>query len=596
MPTYEITSPDGRTFEVTAPEGASQSQVLAYAQSQWKASPKKAETIDPTEGMSTGKRLLAGIGQGMTDLGYGVGQRLGLVDQATIDEKKKLDSPLLKTGAGMVGSIGGKIAGALPAALIPGANTMAGAALIGAGQGFIEPTATGESVLKNVALGAGGAAGGVAVGRGLKAGYQGARALVEPFTAAGQQKIAGRVLERFAENPQALRAASSARTATGAMPTLAEASKDRGIAALERSIASQDPQIAASLAQRAADNNAARVGVIQSLAGDPAKMAQAVAARKAATDPIYAVADDAVVQIDSSFQSLLKRPAFAKAVQDADTLARNDGLADIFFRNSQGQPVAMTGQGAHYIKKVMDDAIQPGSASFAGQQASKSVANTQRTFLGWLEKTIPEYGAARSEFSKLSKPVNQMEVGQRLLDKTTASLRDMGGNSRLMANSFAKALDDESALVRASTGLKGGQGLGDILEPGQLQGLNAVRSELELGADLARAANGPGSQTAKSLASQNLMRQMIGPTGLPQSWAESTMLSTLARPVQFGMQAAEPRIQETLAKIMLDPVLARKALEAAQPSMMHPVTRGLLDFGQNAATRSVPAGLLTMSR
>jgi len=32
MPRYEITSPDGRKFEVTAPEGASQGEVLAYAQ------------------------------------------------------------------------------------------------------------------------------------------------------------------------------------------------------------------------------------------------------------------------------------------------------------------------------------------------------------------------------------------------------------------------------------------------------------------------------------------------------------------------------------------------------------------------------------
>lgn len=34
MPTYEITSPDGRRFEVTAPEGASQADVLAYVQQQ----------------------------------------------------------------------------------------------------------------------------------------------------------------------------------------------------------------------------------------------------------------------------------------------------------------------------------------------------------------------------------------------------------------------------------------------------------------------------------------------------------------------------------------------------------------------------------
>ena len=42
MPRYEITAPDGRKFEVTAPEGASQSEVLAYAQANFeKLAPPK---------------------------------------------------------------------------------------------------------------------------------------------------------------------------------------------------------------------------------------------------------------------------------------------------------------------------------------------------------------------------------------------------------------------------------------------------------------------------------------------------------------------------------------------------------------------------
>lgn len=48
MPVFEITSPSGETFEVTAPEGASEKDVLSYAQSQF----AKPQTIDfsiPTE-------------------------------------------------------------------------------------------------------------------------------------------------------------------------------------------------------------------------------------------------------------------------------------------------------------------------------------------------------------------------------------------------------------------------------------------------------------------------------------------------------------------------------------------------------------------
>src|ERR1051325_11422951 len=40
MPTYRVTSPDGHTYEVTAPNGASQADVLAYAQANATAEPR----------------------------------------------------------------------------------------------------------------------------------------------------------------------------------------------------------------------------------------------------------------------------------------------------------------------------------------------------------------------------------------------------------------------------------------------------------------------------------------------------------------------------------------------------------------------------
>jgi hypothetical protein len=42
MPRYEVTSPDGKRWEINAPEGASQDEVLAYAQKQWSAQSKDA--------------------------------------------------------------------------------------------------------------------------------------------------------------------------------------------------------------------------------------------------------------------------------------------------------------------------------------------------------------------------------------------------------------------------------------------------------------------------------------------------------------------------------------------------------------------------
>lgn len=150
---YEITSPDGQRFEVTAPDGASQDQILAYAQSQFQ--PKEQyKPANPTDEMSTGQQLLAGIGGGMVNLGRGVKQRLGMMSPQEVADARKVDAPLMDTAAGAVGNFLGTMAGALPAMFVPGANTVAGAAALGGAMGSLQPTAPGESALQNAALGA----------------------------------------------------------------------------------------------------------------------------------------------------------------------------------------------------------------------------------------------------------------------------------------------------------------------------------------------------------------------------------------------------------------------------------------------------------
>lgn len=559
-----------------------------------------ADRFNPVNSMGTGERLLAGVGSGMSDLYMGAKQRLGLASQEEVDEKRRLDANLKATTAGTVGNIGGKVAAGLPAAFIPGANTIAGAGLIGAAQGALEPTAADESVLQNMAIGGAGGSGGVLAGRALHAGAKGAQALIEPFTASGQQKIAGRVLDRFAANPAAVRSATSAPTSTGAMPTLAEAARDPGIAALERALAQQDPQIAARFLQRGADNNAARVGVIQGIAGDDAKRAAAEAARKAATENAYRAGTQATYTVDPQLSDLLGRPAVKQAMERAKTIAANQGRPFAFDVSAApaGEGVRragskqITGQGLQDLKMAMDEMLTDPASGFAGK-AGSTVKDLRGQIVGWMEQANPEFKAAREGYAAASKPINQMDVGQRLLDKTTGAMRDLSGNQRLQANAFSRALNDEQSLVRNATGFKGVNALSDVMTPQQMASLGAVRNELELNANLLSAANGPGSQTAKSLASQNLLRQILGPTGLPQSWAENAMLETLLRPVQFGMKAAEPKIQQTLANILLDPSRAGNALTAGQARQLSPALQRLLPYLQQGAQQSVPAALVS---
>lgn len=141
---------------------------------------------DPTTGMTGGQKYLAGAGKAFIDIGRGIqqitppGTSLGApgltVDvgqplmeaelpdyalekqgakelQERIKESRRLDQPLMQTGAGMAGNLTGNIAALAPTAFIPGANTYTGAALIGAGAGALAPTTEEESRPMNMGLG-----------------------------------------------------------------------------------------------------------------------------------------------------------------------------------------------------------------------------------------------------------------------------------------------------------------------------------------------------------------------------------------------------------------------------------------------------------
>lgn len=118
--------------------------------------------------MSWHEKLLAGTGKGMTDIGRGIMQTAGMLDQTgliknfgpgsqqAIKEAQERDKSLMKTGWGKTGNVVGKVAAGAPAAFIPGANTALGASAIGAGLGLLEPVAEGnvlEEKAKNAAIG-----------------------------------------------------------------------------------------------------------------------------------------------------------------------------------------------------------------------------------------------------------------------------------------------------------------------------------------------------------------------------------------------------------------------------------------------------------
>lgn len=72
------------------------------------------EQYDPTADMGTGQRVLAGIGQGMMNVGRHAANLVGLQSDEQLADAKQLDAPLLATGAGKTGALIGEVAATAP--------------------------------------------------------------------------------------------------------------------------------------------------------------------------------------------------------------------------------------------------------------------------------------------------------------------------------------------------------------------------------------------------------------------------------------------------------------------------------------------------
>lgn len=517
-------------------------------------------TWDIPNPASIGSPLLAGIGAGMTTVIQGIKQKIpGMaVTEEDVKEKRRLDAPLAGTGAGKVGNIIGTAALLAPTAMIPGVNTLAGAAGVGALTGGLMPAESLKEWAGNTLGGTILGPAGVALGRGVGAVYQGAKGLVQPFFKGGQEAIASKTLNAFAGNPtQAAAEIQSGRALVpGSQPTAAELTKDAGIAQLQRSIQNADPQVAAAFTARGLANNEARTTALGQIAGDETQREFWKTMRETVANQLYGRAFKTPINpkqwdtVAPRVEELMKRPSMQEAQQRALKIAQEEGV-DLTADGSV--------RGLHYMKKALDDMLDSAPQSGVGNVTRKAIAETRDELIGVIDKVSKPYAKARAEYAELSKKIAQMEVGQALKDKAFPALTDFGGLTRTRSGAYADAVRNADALIRRVTGFKGST-LENTMDPGQIATIRNVAADLARKVNSEELGRSVGSNTAQNLVSQNILRQALGPTGLPQSWAESTLLQTLLRPVQFAAKAGETKVTPIIGDALLNPQEAARLL------------------------------------
>lgn len=493
----------------------------------------------------------------------------------------------------------------LPSMVIPGggAATLIGnagrMAMAGAAPAMLEYGDAGERLMRGMIAGASGAALPL-----LGAVAKSAKSFAEPLYDAGRKTIVGRTLNRVA-GADAANVINRMQTAkpliSGSIPTAAEVAENGGIAAMQRAASQANPS---DFTTRLMEQSSARLGALRGIAGDDAALAAAKSARQTSAKPLYDAAKSQSMRntpelgaiLDSlppsvmgkahSLAMLAREPLKSGVDVPAHTLATGilDASGQSIGREVAAQSSSYSGKALHYIKMAMDDALEKTGEGALGRTEKALMTNAKDDFLKQVNTGIPAYGQASAKFAEMSKPVNQMQVGQALLDKLKPALSDYGALGQESKAVFANALRGGDKLASDVTKFKGAT-MDGIMSPTQIETLNNIAQDLARKTNAENLGKGVGSDTFQKLAMQNIAEQ----SGMPRLVGGLLELPGVSRATKWVYRDTDDQAKKIMAEAMLDPKKAAQLMQAAKQGALSdsPKLRQLLE---QSIMR--PAGLL----
>lgn len=483
MPIARFQLPDGRIAKFEVPEGTTPEQAMAEIEKHLASAPpvEQAKSEPSTADRIAGNPLTRfALGAASPFLGLAQLGAETFGNKGISEHLKELEA-MKRRGMGEGWDIAG-LAGTVlsPAALaamkIPLAATRTGrvgqGAAVGAGLGATSP-ATSDDFWKEKGIQAavGGSIGAAVppVVEGVSKVVDLGRRLLDPK--AGAQKI---LAEAAGDKRAAIEdALEQSVYVPGSKPTAAEAATPAGsptFSALQNVVKNKYPDRFSDIATEQAN---VRSGLIGSFAKNKQAVQEATEARSAAAGHNYGNVRDFLVRMDEEIMKLLDRPSMSKAVSRAEELARE-----------QGKTLGADVGSLHQVKMALDDMTTNPERFGIGASEVRAIAKTRAEFLSWLEKKAPLYQKARETHAAMSKPINEMQVGQQLEQALT---KPLGEGER--AGVYAQAMRDAPGTIKKATGQPRFDELDEVLSQENLAKAKTVLSDLSRKAEQERLAS-----------------------------------------------------------------------------------------------------------
>lgn len=495
--------------------------------------------------------------------------RAGLPEPRTGTERVSQDVVAGMTGVGAAPAIARGVSQGAQRMMAPlldrlGTQTLASGAAAGTAGGIREGGGgTGAQMAGGLAAGmlAPSTAGLVGAGRGT------ARALTQPFTQSGQERMAGRLLTEQATDPmQAMRNLEMATPQIpGSQPTMAATAQDYGLASFERT-ASQLPEGAGQYAQRLAQNNQARNVLLDKYTADNALTA-ALAKRDEVTSGIRTRAFSESTPVKPSpvilkINQILQSPVGAR---DMVRSQLNDIKSRIQAEVSDGgfSDPARLYSVRQDVADIIEGNVVGSKAENTRKVASKQLIEIRQALDEIIESGAPGYQEYLRMYRTMSRPVSQIKEMQGITTKASGGTVDpTTGVRNFTPVRFGKLVEQMEADPR------------NPLSKTQMGVLKKVSKELDDGAMMNLPGIKPaGSDTFKNLTVGNLLGNIsANPTS---RGVAAQVIETFARPISWVYRGGEDAVKQLIVDAMLDPKLAAQLMRKATPQNIQEVGRSL---------------------
>jgi len=429
---------------------------------------------------------------------------------------------------------------------------------------------------------AAGFAGGVAGGLGADAAVsatqavgRGAKGLVQPFFKGGQESIAGGILANQADDPiaAASRLSQSQEIVPGSKPTSGQASLDRGLMAVEKAKADQNPS---AFSARRSQQNTARQQALERVAGSEADIAAAEASRNATTG----LQRDAALNNPAGGKYLGIKPQTDKVVQFIDDkLASPTGKRDVPRAALEWVKGKITPDDSpeelYAVRKDINDAIagklDKDKSTF--RFAKKQLIEVRNVLDDAIEPSAPGFKAYLRRYADESKPIDNMKALQEIQMRSGMAAPDITSGFDVLSQ--AKFRQVVTRLENA----------GDLksLTVSQRETINAVGADLDVGAGMAQALRTSGSDTFQNASVANLISAARGKAvDLPP------LVQNILGPLKWVYSLSDSQIDALLTDAMLDPKLAGTLLQKANAKSVSSVS---VSLRQKAVAATIGAAL-----